>query len=107
MPLLLTPLRHFVNQVLDDTLPPEIHGKCLRNLYRICGHRALLPTPLEIPLHYDPRENPLRRDEFADVWKGRHDGKKVAAEVLRVYPTGDLRRVTKVDPSQLAMYIKG
>lgn len=80
----------------DDGIPPEIRGKCLRNLYAVCGHRALLPRSLEIPLCYNPEENPLRHDEFGDVWKGRYNGKEVAAKVLRVYSTSDFKKTTRV-----------
>jgi len=65
-------------------------------LHRICGRKALLPRSLTIPLCYDPEENPLRHDEFGDVWKGQHNGREVAAKVLRVYSTSDFEKTTKV-----------
>jgi len=34
--------------------------------------------------------------EFADVWKGRHHGKDVAAKVLRISSSDDPRRIRKV-----------
>ena len=86
---------NFVNQALDR-LAPEIRRRCLRYLHRICGHNALLPRSLIIPLCYDPKENPLRHDEFGDVWKGRYDGREVAAKVLRVYTTSDFERTKMV-----------
>ena len=78
----------FVNQALDS-LTPEIRGRCYHYLYTICGRQALLPRSLEIPLCYDPMENPLCRGGFADVWKGQYHGWGVAAKVLRVYPSTD------------------
>ena len=70
--------------------------KCLRPLYRICGRQALLPNSLAIPLCYDPTENPLFHGGFGDVWKGRYNGRDVAAKVLRVYLGDDRRRVRRV-----------
>ena len=41
-------------------------------------------------------DNPLCQGEFGDVWKGRHRGGEVAAKVLRVHSTSDLKKVAKV-----------
>ena len=41
-------------------------------------------------------ENPLCHGEFGDVWKGKHRGRGVAAKVLRVHSSSDLKRVAKV-----------
>jgi hypothetical protein len=70
--------------------------KCLRPLYRICGRQALFPNSLAIPLCYNPTEAPLAHGGFADVWKGQYNGRDVAASVLRVYLTNNLRRVRRV-----------
>lgn len=88
-----------------DSLPQQIHGKCLRTLYRICGRQGLLPTSLAIPLCYDPAETPLCRGGFADVWKGQYGGQEVSAKVLRVYLTSDLEQIRKVGYLQLVEYI--
>ena len=56
----------------------------------------MLPRSLRIPLCYDPAETPLYRGGFADVWKGRYDGREVSAKVVRVYSASDLERVTRV-----------
>ncbi|KAF9643681.1 kinase-like protein, partial [Thelephora ganbajun] len=32
---------------------------------------------------------------FADVWKGRHDGREVAAKALRVYSTNDSEQIRR------------
>ncbi|KAF9645415.1 kinase-like protein [Thelephora ganbajun] len=83
-----------IDEVLD-TLTPHVRRKCLRVVYRICGHQALLPASLEIPLCYDPREYPVCRGGFADVWKTRYDGCEVAAKVLRISPRSNYERVRK------------
>lgn len=49
-----------------------------------------------IPLCFNPRDDPSCRGEFADVWKGRHEGKEVAAKVLRVYERDNLEEIRKV-----------
>lgn len=41
-------------------------------------------------------ENPQCSGEFSDVWKGNHNGREVAAKVLRVYVTSDLKAIRKV-----------
>ena len=55
-----------------------------------------------IQISYDPKGDPLCRGEFGDVWKGKHDGREVAAKVLRVYQTCDFKKVKKVG-SRLVM----
>jgi hypothetical protein len=49
-----------------------------------------------ISLCYDPAEKPLYRGEFADVWKGQHQGGEVAAKVLRVCVVDDPGQIRKV-----------
>jgi len=49
-----------------------------------------------IPLCYNPEENPLCHGEFSDVWKGQHQGRDVAAKVLRVYTIDDPGKIKKV-----------
>ena len=44
---------------------------------------------------------------FADVWKGQHQGREVAAKVLRTNSTGDLERIRKVARLRLAVRING
>ncbi|KAF9642199.1 kinase-like protein [Thelephora ganbajun] len=78
-----------------DTLTRHVHRKCLRILYRICGRQALLPASLEIPLCHDPREHPVCRGGFADVWKTRYDDREVAAKVLRTSLRSNYERIRK------------
>ena len=68
----------------------------MRAVYRICGHQALLPRSLAIPLCYDPKEVPLFHGSFSDVWKGRYQGRDVAAKVLRIGTRNDLERIKRV-----------
>ena len=89
---------HFpIDQALDlPDLLPRLRKRCLRVLCRICGRRALLPRSLQIPLTYDRLGTPQYRGGYADVWKVEHQGRHVAAKVLRVYSTTDLSKVTTV-----------
>ena len=62
---------HFPKQVLDD-LEPQIRRECLQSLSKICSRQTLLPSALQLPRLYDPMENPVERDDFADLWKGQY-----------------------------------
>ncbi|KAF9642184.1 kinase-like protein [Thelephora ganbajun] len=89
----------FVNVVHEilglPGLPPQFRRKCLSALCRICGRRALLPTSLQIPPCYNRSDIPRYRGGYADVWKGEHQGRLVAAKVLRVYSTSDLDKIRR------------
>ena len=50
-------------------------------------------------------ETPFYSGKFADVWKGKYDGKGVAAKVLRVGAASDSERVRKVGCPRLALSI--
>ena len=77
-------------------LPPRIQQKCLKLLYKSCGHHALLPRTLKIPACYDRTGTALYRGGFTDVWKGKHCGRDVAVKVIRTYSDDDLQRVIGV-----------
>ena len=77
-------------------LTPKLRRKCVSTLCRMCGQLALLPQSLQIPLCYDQSDAPLYRGGYADVWKGDHQGSKVAVKVLRVYSRDDFGRIVKV-----------
>jgi len=97
--LLTTLFRSFTfhYQGLDNPgLPPWLRRKCLSALCRVCGHRALLPKSLQIPLCYNRLEVPQYRGGYADVWMGYYQGRRVAAKVLRVYSTSDFNKVRRV-----------
>ena len=49
-----------------------------------------------IPICFNPREKPWSSGEFSDVWKGEHQGKKVAAKVLRGYEGDGPEEIKKV-----------
>ena len=89
-----------VNQELDK-LPPEFRRKCLLYSSNICGHRALIPSSLVIPLCYDQTDPPLYCSGYADIWKGKYYGRDVAAKGLRVHRTNDLNRMKKAGYPQL------
>lgn len=90
----LSPSEH---QALDfPNFQQRFRNKCLGALCKLCGYRALLPRSLQIPVCYNRSENPLYRGGFADVWKGEHQGRKVAVKVLRVYSTSDFFKITSV-----------
>jgi len=48
-------------------------------------------------------ESPLCHGAFADVWKGQHRGRAVAAKVLRINLISDLERIRKVSSPWLAV----
>ncbi|KAF9644353.1 kinase-like protein [Thelephora ganbajun] len=89
----------FVNVVHEilglPGLPPQFRRKCLSALCRICGRRALLPTSLQIPPCYNRSDIPRYRGGYADVWRGEHQGRSVAAKVLRVCSTSDLDKIRR------------
>ena len=68
----------------------------MRSLYRICGNQALLPSSLTIPLCFNPMGSPLCHGGFADVWKGQHHGRDVAAKALKVYLKDDFEEIRRV-----------
>ena len=87
----------YINQALNlPDLPPQLRRKWLRALCRVCGHRALLPRSLQIPLCYDRLQVPQYEGGCADVWMGSHQGRRVAAKVLRVYSTSDFGKIRRV-----------
>ena len=79
-----------------DVLTPQLRGKCLNALCKLCGRQALLPRSVQIPLCYDRSGTPLCRGGFGDVWKGNYEGREVAVKVLVVYSTSDLDKLTRV-----------
>ncbi|KAF9646800.1 kinase-like protein [Thelephora ganbajun] len=79
-----------------DSLQPSLQRKCLSTLRKICGRQALLPRSLQIPLRYSRLDNPLYQGGCADVWKGEHQGRRVAVKVLRVYAISNFDEITKV-----------
>jgi len=56
----------------------------------------MLPRSLEIPLCYDPTEDPVYLGEVTDLWKGRYKGQKVAVQVLRLLQGDDAEQVRRV-----------
>lgn len=87
-------------QALDfPNLQQRFQNKCWSVLRKICAHRASLPKSLQIPVCYNRSENPLYRGEFANVWKGEHQGLKVAVKVLEVYSTSDFSKIRNVSLS--------
>ena len=77
-------------------LPPLIRKKCVKLLYKVCGHYALIPQTLRITAWYDRMSSALYRGGFADVWKGEHCGRDVAVKVLRTYSNSDLQKIVGV-----------
>ena len=97
-------LPHPVCQVLD-MLPPETRKMCSRTIHTICGRQALLPRSLEIPPCYNSTEDPLCHGGSADVWKGQHQGREVAAKVFRVYEKNGLEQVRRVGCSLRSRHV--
>ena len=73
-------------------LPPWIRKKCLKTLYKICGHFALLPKSLKINVRYDQTVLPHHSGGFSDVWKGSYRGRAVAVKVLRMYSNSSMQK---------------
>jgi len=84
-----------IDQVMNG-LVPLTYREFLHTAHMICGHQALVPQSLEIPLCYDPNEQPAYGGGSADVWKGQHHGKEVAAKVLRLPRKNDLEWIRSV-----------
>ena len=70
--------------------------ECLAMLCNICGHYALTPRSIQIPLCYDWMHAPRYRGELAEVRKGEHEGVKVAVKVLRTFMMNDFIKIRKV-----------
>ena len=65
-------------------------------LCKICGHHALIPRSIQIPLCYNRTGAPRYQGGFAEVWKGEHEGVEVAVKVLKVFMTSDLTKIMRV-----------
>ena len=61
---------------------------------------------MQIPVCYNGSETPQYFGGFADVWKGSHEGKDVAAKVLRLYTTSDFERARNVGNTQPFVLVK-
>lgn len=83
-----------IDQTLD-ALVPWLRKKCLTTLCKICGRRGMLPRSLHIPLCYNRLDPPLYNGGYAEVWKGKHQGREVAVKVLKVYLTSDFDEITR------------
>ena len=60
----------------------------------------MLPKALQIPLCFNPAENPHGKGGLANVWKVSHEGQDVAAKSLRVSLTSDLEQTRRVGGPQ-------
>lgn len=94
-------LTRLVNQSLwrAPDLSSWTQKTSLRLLYRICGHYALFPSALKVPIYYDQSGSTLYRGGFADVWKGKCRGQDVAVKVIRTYSNDDLQKIMNVSRS--------
>lgn len=88
---------HPIDQTLDmRNLLPWTHRRCLKLLYKTCGHHALLPEALDVPVHYEQTRDALFRGGYADVYKGKCRDQEVAVKVIRTYSTDELQKVINV-----------
>ena len=86
-----------VEQTLNTPdLLPLTQKKCLKLLYRTCGHHALLPETLKVSARYGHTGNLPCRGGHADVWKGEYRGQDVAVKVLRTYSNRELEKMINV-----------
>lgn len=74
-------------------LPSWTRKICLKLLYMMCGHHALLPSALKVPVCYDQSSHALYRGGYADVWKGEYHGQDTAVKVIRTYSNVELQKV--------------
>lgn len=88
-----------------DNLPQDVRRRYLRSSYRICGRESILPQSMQIPLCCDLSETPQSCRRYADVWKGEHNGKAVAAKALRVYLSNDFLVIRKVRRPLFVMFV--
>jgi hypothetical protein len=86
-------------------LSSGVKNRCLKSLYKACGHHALLPRSLNVSVCYDQSSNALFRGGYADVWKGDYSGQDVAVKVIRTYSNDELRKITIVGFSISALYV--
>lgn len=77
-------------------LSPRLRTKCLSALFLICSRQALLPRLLQIPICYNRSDPSLCQGGFADVWKGEHEGRRVAVKVLRVGSPSSVDKIKSV-----------
>ena len=69
----------------------------LGRLQRLCSRKGFLPTSHAIPGRLIRTiEHPVATGEYADVWEGIYNGKRVAIKALRVYKGSDVRNVKRV-----------
>ena len=87
----------FTDQTLDvPDFPSQLRRKCLGGLCWTCGRHALLPKSLQISLSYNRSDHPLYRGGYADVWKGKYQGRHVAVKVLGVSSGSDFDHIMSV-----------
>jgi hypothetical protein len=66
-------------------------------LRKLCGNRGILPTSHTITDGLNKvGELPIAGGGFAEVWEGRHRGRKVAIKALKVYSSSDHAKVKNV-----------
>ena len=71
----------------------------------MCGHHALLPKALKVPVCYDQTGDELYRGGYADVWKGKYRDRDVAIKVTRIYSNDELQKIIHVRCSIYAYYV--
>ena len=74
----------------------QTQKQCLKLMYRMCGHYALLPTALEVSAKYNQNGIAPFRGGYGDVWKGECCGRNVAVKVIRTYSNRELQKVVNV-----------
>lgn len=70
-----------------NDLASRTRNKCLKLLYRMCGHYALLPKAMQISVACDRTRHPSCGGAFGDVWKEKYNDGDVAVKVLKLYQT--------------------
>ena len=66
-----------------------------------CGHYGLVPVSYTISRERISTvgKHAIVSGGFGDVWKATFDGRDVAVKALRIYKTGDVRKIKRVGHS--------
>ena len=79
-----------------DSIESPHRQALLKSLCKEWGHRAPLPSSLQIQLLYDWSSGPHYHGGCAEVWKVEYRGGMVAAKVLKVSQSNDIDEIRRV-----------
>ena len=80
-----------------DNGVPETKGRLRRALRKTCAEVGILPESYFLDANQIKfNEVPFASGEYSDVWRGSYKGENVAIKAIRVYPTDNIKVLTKV-----------